>query len=114
MDNASIHISNRIVDLIESKGARIIYLPPYSPDLNPIELMFALYKKNLERFGIYHDWWWACHLISLDRIDPQAVRNSFRKCHIPAENYPHPTAEADQEEELAAAIIMFSIIANLN
>ena len=47
LDNATIHHSEEIVGLIESKGAKIIYLPPYSPDLNPIELMFGIYKQML-------------------------------------------------------------------
>jgi transposase len=37
MDNASIHKSNKIRELIENKGCKLIYLAPYSPDLNPIE-----------------------------------------------------------------------------
>ena len=37
MDNASFHKSQKIKDLIESVGCRPIFLPPYSPDLNPIE-----------------------------------------------------------------------------
>lgn len=72
--------------------------------------MFALYKNNLEWYGIYHDWW-SCHLISLDRIDPQAVRNSFRKCDVPVDDYLQP---GDKEEEIAAAIIIYSAIKDLN
>ena len=37
MDNASFHKSGKIRDLIESVGAELLYLPKYSPDLNPIE-----------------------------------------------------------------------------
>lgn len=37
MDNASFHKSTRVKELIEKVGCKIIYLPPYSPDLNPIE-----------------------------------------------------------------------------
>ena len=37
IDNASFHKSQRTRELIESVGCRIIFLPPYSPDLNPIE-----------------------------------------------------------------------------
>ena len=37
MDNASFHKNHRIQDLIETKDARLLFLPPYSPDLNPIE-----------------------------------------------------------------------------
>lgn len=37
IDNASFHQSQRIKDLIKNAGCQLIYLPPYSPDLNPIE-----------------------------------------------------------------------------
>jgi transposase len=37
MDNAAFHKSIKTRELIESVGCKIIFLPPYSPDLNPIE-----------------------------------------------------------------------------
>lgn len=37
VDNASFHKSLKIKNLIENAGAKLIFLPPYSPDLNPIE-----------------------------------------------------------------------------
>lgn len=48
MDNASIHHSQAIFDLISSVGALLIYLPPYSPDLNPIEEAFSSVKSYLK------------------------------------------------------------------
>lgn len=45
MDNASIHKSQNVRDLIEEAGCRLIYLPPYSPDLNPIETFWENMKK---------------------------------------------------------------------
>ena len=45
MDNASFHKSSRTKELIESVGCRIIFLPPYSPDLNPIEKFWANMKR---------------------------------------------------------------------
>ncbi len=48
MDNASIHHSREVADLISSVGALLIYLPPYSPDLNPIEEAFSSVKANLK------------------------------------------------------------------
>ena len=45
MDNLSSHKSARAIQAIESVGARIVYLPPYSPDLNPIELIFSKLKQ---------------------------------------------------------------------
>jgi len=57
LDNATIHHSDRIRDFVINTGAMILYLPPYSPDLNPIELFFSSYKKALTRLGRNHDWW---------------------------------------------------------
>ena len=45
MDNASFHKSARVRELIKSVGCKIIFLPPYSPDLNPIEKFWANMKK---------------------------------------------------------------------
>lgn len=58
MDNAIFHKSQKTKDLIESKGAKLLFLPPYSPDLNPIEKKFG----SLKRFRQYN-----AHL-SLDEI----------------------------------------------
>jgi transposase len=51
MDNLSSHKSSRIRELIERIGCELIYLPPYSPDLNPIEEAFAKLKGLLRRAG---------------------------------------------------------------
>jgi transposase len=48
MDNASFHKSQKTRELIESVGCKIIFLPPYSPDLNPIEKLWANMKQWLE------------------------------------------------------------------
>ncbi|WP_375333162.1 MULTISPECIES: IS630 family transposase [unclassified Candidatus Tisiphia] len=45
VDNASFHKSKKTKELIESVGCKIIFLPPYSPDLNPIEKFWANMKK---------------------------------------------------------------------
>ncbi len=47
MDNLSSHKNSRIRQLIESIGARLEYLPPYSPDLNPIEPCWSKVKTGL-------------------------------------------------------------------
>lgn len=45
MDNLSSHKSVTAVSTIESAGAHVVYLPPYSPDLNPIEMVFSKLKQ---------------------------------------------------------------------
>jgi transposase len=47
LDNLSAHKSQRALDLIESAGAELWYLPAYSPDLNPIEKMWSKIKSIL-------------------------------------------------------------------
>jgi transposase len=47
-DNLKAHKVNGVRDAIEAQGARLLYLPPYSPDLNPIELAFAKFKALLQ------------------------------------------------------------------
>lgn len=45
MDNASFHKSKKTKELIESVGCKVIFLPPYSSDLNPIEKFWANMKR---------------------------------------------------------------------
>lgn len=47
MDNASFHRKKRLNDLAEQYGIRIIFLPPYSPELNPIEHFWSWLKKKI-------------------------------------------------------------------
>ena len=47
MDNLSAHKGQRVRDLIKAKGCELIYLPPYSPDFNPIEQAFSKLKNYL-------------------------------------------------------------------
>lgn len=47
MDNLSVHKVDRVRKLIESTGAKLLYLPPYSPDLNLIEKAWSKFKQFL-------------------------------------------------------------------
>jgi transposase len=49
MDNLGAHRPKRIGELIEQRGCELIYLPAYSPDLNPIEEAFAKVKNHLRK-----------------------------------------------------------------
>ena len=49
MDNLSSHKGPRVRELIEAAGASLLYLPPYSPDFNPIENAFAKLKALLRK-----------------------------------------------------------------
>jgi transposase len=49
MDNALIHTSPEIQNIIESRGYKYVYLPPYSPFLNPIEEFWSEVKAGIKR-----------------------------------------------------------------
>jgi transposase len=49
MDNASFHKSDEIKELAKAKGCDVLFLPAYSPDLNPIEKVWANFKRNLRK-----------------------------------------------------------------
>jgi transposase len=47
MDNLSVHKGGRVRELLKSAGCKLLYLPPYSPDFNPIEEAFSKIKGIL-------------------------------------------------------------------
>jgi len=51
MDNLSSHKRASVREVIEAAGARLMFLPPYSPDFNPIEKAFARLKAMLRKAG---------------------------------------------------------------
>ncbi len=51
MDNLGAHRPKGVRELIEGKGCEVVYLPPYSPDLNPIEEAFSKVKHILRKIG---------------------------------------------------------------
>ena len=51
MDNATYHHNSMVKELFEEAGIRILYLPPYSPELNPIEPFWANVKKYIRKLA---------------------------------------------------------------
>jgi transposase len=51
LDNLGAHKGERVRELIEERGCELLFLPPYSPDLNPIEEAFSKVKGSLRRTG---------------------------------------------------------------
>lgn len=49
LDNLSAHKSPRAAEALKARGAWFLFLPPYSPDLNPIEMAFAKLKAHLRK-----------------------------------------------------------------
>ena len=78
MDNLSSHKGPRVRALIESRGASLLYLPPYSPDFNPIENAFAKLKALLRREAARTvDALWSAIGQLIDLITPQECKNMF-------------------------------------
>ena len=67
MDNMKSHHAKAVKDLLDSSGVRYIYLPPYSPDLNPIEKLWSKVKALLRKFKAR----------SLDAL-PNAIQHAFQ------------------------------------
>ena len=81
MDNLSAHKGDRVRELIEERGCKLLYLPPYSPDLNPIEEAFSKIKGILRKARAKS----REALIegmgeALDAISSQDVRGFFGHC----------------------------------
>jgi transposase len=78
MDNLSSHKGPKVREMIEAAGAELRYLPPYSPDFNPIELAFsklkALLRKAAERTL---DGLWSAIATIIDLFEPDECRNYF-------------------------------------
>jgi transposase len=51
MDNLKAHKGERVRELVEARGCEVVFLPPYSPDLNPIEEAFSKIKGILREVG---------------------------------------------------------------
>ena len=49
LDNVAFHKSGRVEELVRQRGAWLLFLPPYSPDLNPIEMAFSKLKALLRK-----------------------------------------------------------------
>ena len=78
MDNLPAHKVAGVRDAIETAGATLLYLPPYSPDFNPIELAFSKLKAILRKAAArtIHELWEAIAR-SLDQFSPIECRNYF-------------------------------------
>ena len=79
MDNLSSHKLPGIREAIEAAGARLLYLPPYSPDFNPIEQLFAKLKAALRKAAERSvESLWNRIAFLLDVFQPDECANYFR------------------------------------
>ena len=81
LDNLSSHKVSGVREIIEARGARLLYLPPYSPDLNPIELAFSKLKRLLRDAEVRTvDALWQTIGRLLERFTPTECANYIRHC----------------------------------
>jgi transposase len=91
MDNLACHKRAGVRRAIEAAGCTLEYLPPYSPDLNPIELAFAKLKALLRKAGKRTvEGLWEFLGGALDAFSPAECANYVRHCGYPAT----PTSKA--------------------
>jgi transposase len=81
MDNLRAHKVAGVRPAIEAAGARLAYLPPYSPDLNPIETVFSKFKSLLRSAAerTVEALWQTCGRL-LDEFPESECRNHIRHC----------------------------------
>lgn len=81
LDNLSSHKRAGVREAIESVGATLLYLPPYSPDFNPIEQTFAKFKWLLKSAAerTVDSLWRTCGQL-LDEFTPTECRNYIHHC----------------------------------
>ena len=79
LDNLAAHKSDEAAACLQKRGAWFLFLPPYSPDLNPIEMAFAKLKAHLRKAAArtYGDLWRTIGNIC-DLFEPKECWNFFR------------------------------------
>jgi len=81
LDNASIHKGGQIERLARRAGCRVLYLPPYSPDYNPIELVWGIVKRAVRRAGPRDEASRCASVASgLAAVTPELAHSCFRHC----------------------------------
>lgn len=81
MDNLPPHKNPRVRQLIESAGCRLLYLPPYSPDFNPIENLWSKVKSLLRSAAARtHEALQQAVANALHAVTPRDCRGFFRHC----------------------------------
>jgi transposase len=81
MDNLSSHKGGTVKELVESAGGKLLYLPPYSPDLNPIEPAFSKFKQLVRSAGHrVMDILWSDLQRMLDQINSTDAGGFFTHC----------------------------------
>lgn len=83
LDNARIHYGGHIASLVEAAGCSLLYLPPYSPDFNPIELVWSWLKNRVRALAPRDDLQrWRDIAASADALPEGFALNWFKHCGL--------------------------------
>jgi hypothetical protein len=91
--------------LIENAGAKLVYTAPYSPDLNPIEFKFSVYKAALKRYTSDGLGWKLAHERALQAVTPEKAVNFYKKAGVPLRGI----LGASANDEAAVAVVVASV-----
>lgn len=81
MDNLPAHKPISVREAIEKAGAKLRFLPPYSPDFNPIEMAFSKLKAILKKAACRTiDELWGVIGTAIDTFSPTECQNYFNAC----------------------------------
>eukprot|EP00942_MAST-04A_sp_MAST-4A-sp1_P002151 g2151.t1 len=102
IDNAPVHDHLEIRRLVEEAGGIVIFTARYSPDINPIEYAFNLYKKLLKRFNNFDSE--VAHQMALGGVTEKDLRKTFKHC-LPFHDIDLPLDSDDDDENIEDFII---------
>lgn len=81
MDNLPTHKVSGVTELIEKAGAEVLYLPPYSPDYNPIEKMWSKIKSTLRRIKARSKMELSeAFTVAFNEVTPYNAHGWFKSC----------------------------------
>jgi hypothetical protein len=83
LDNVRAHKSEGARTAVEAVGARLLFLPPYSPDFNPIELAFAKVKERLRAAERSPGGLFAATAAAIDAVSTTDARGFYAHCGFP-------------------------------
>lgn len=81
LDNSSVHKSKLVITTLDECGIKYLFLPPYSPDLNPIELLWTYVKSVLKKLKARtHQKLEKAINYALDSVPLNYIENWFKHC----------------------------------
>lgn len=81
LDRSSVHTSKLVIKTLDECGIKYLFLPPYSPDFNPIELLWAFVKSTLKKLKARtHEKLESAINFALDSVSPEYIGNWFKHC----------------------------------